>query len=527
MNLEDKALQSRLMVIRFDPLENTVDSANLYNEWLMIRELLSSLAVDFENLLVDGKLDRYAMMDCASFLGAAVGTKRDRNTNSWGMLLYYMLNVNAMFQADGNEQLAIFEWMLTTVTRSAVEQNSTNILDQFVLAACKLRADGGTGSDGTVNQMTSFDRSIHFHNFRATHHSYTNVLCFRLDSCIHVIKTVLGKTFKLHELHDAIEASNVAYKSKAYFYDNSSNAWPIAANEFDQSRLEHVQRPLREDELQPDQLVQLNCLCYGKQHLTKLMKVIEEGGQLDVDYKKIEIVSAHPDVGKYNFFNATTAEGWFGYRVIDTCNFSKFAGAKNLLHVGSAQANAELVQEVVELNHAHGFGSVLSCYNPVSLLEFFSYGPFDLSIMPPCFLKVPFMARNAEGDEEMDDFWDLAHVGIRSPISHRSGSSTPNSTRRTLFTVPTAAVGGEINDRSNGSNGSLPTGGRPGSTPLKDISNERRGTLCEPTEERPTKRARHSRFIDDEADDEPLEVTAEQANQPPLNSNRKLPIAII
>jgi hypothetical protein len=76
----------------------------------MIRELLSALTPDFCTILVDGKLDREAIQDCATFLQASIGRKRDRNANLWGILLYFMLMLNMMFQSGKDEQREVFEW---------------------------------------------------------------------------------------------------------------------------------------------------------------------------------------------------------------------------------------------------------------------------------------------------------------------------------------------------------------------------------------------------------------------------------
>ena len=87
----------------------------------MIRELLSALMPDFASLLVDGKLDREAIRDCATFLQAAIGRKRDRNANMWGLLLYFMLQLNMLFQMEIESQDEVFNWMIKAVTRATYE----------------------------------------------------------------------------------------------------------------------------------------------------------------------------------------------------------------------------------------------------------------------------------------------------------------------------------------------------------------------------------------------------------------------
>ena len=124
MNDEDKAFQSRLITIMFTALQHNEhsDDPELYSEWLMARELMSALAIDFETLLFNGKVDRHAIQDCAQYLQKSIGKKRDRNANMWGALLYYMLLINAMFQADSGNQEAVFEWMVKSTTVSYTHQ---------------------------------------------------------------------------------------------------------------------------------------------------------------------------------------------------------------------------------------------------------------------------------------------------------------------------------------------------------------------------------------------------------------------
>ena len=94
----------------------------------MIRELLSALTPDFTTILHNGKLDRQAIQDCAAFLQAAIGRKRDRNANMWGILLYFMLILNMMFQCGKEEQKDVFEWYakpLRMLTKCSTDTRAT------------------------------------------------------------------------------------------------------------------------------------------------------------------------------------------------------------------------------------------------------------------------------------------------------------------------------------------------------------------------------------------------------------------
>ena len=83
INNDDAAYMSRELRIQFDALtaRSEDDDPDLYNQWTLNRELMSALTVDFEAMTMNGKLDRCAIQDCASFLQQALGKKRDRNAN--------------------------------------------------------------------------------------------------------------------------------------------------------------------------------------------------------------------------------------------------------------------------------------------------------------------------------------------------------------------------------------------------------------------------------------------------------------
>ena len=130
--------------------------------WLMVRELMSALTPDFTTILHNGKLDREAIQDCAAFLQEAVGRKRDRNANMWGILLYFLLIINMLFQGGRDDQIEVFEWMIKSVTRSAYELNNhASLLEQFVLAVNKMWTT-------RCNPLGRETETLFFHNYRTT-----------------------------------------------------------------------------------------------------------------------------------------------------------------------------------------------------------------------------------------------------------------------------------------------------------------------------------------------------------------------
>ena len=85
LNEHDKPFQSRILLNQFDELQQNEDAdPNMYHTWQVSRELLSACTADFESMLWNGKLDKEAIADCASFVNA-IGKRsqfaRDRNSN--------------------------------------------------------------------------------------------------------------------------------------------------------------------------------------------------------------------------------------------------------------------------------------------------------------------------------------------------------------------------------------------------------------------------------------------------------------
>ena len=451
--------------------------------WLKVRELMSALAVDFESLLVDGKLDRYAMQDCASFLGLAVGKKRDRNVNMWAILLYYMLNINFLFQGCAESQEQVFEWMLKSVTQAAHEHNNHHsVLERFVISVASIRADD---SSTARNPLGPMDRTIFWHNLRTTDfHVY-----LLIEPCIAVVKNVLGKTFREGEIFEAVQSSAWASKSRYYFYDTSSNPWPICRMVYNSESMSNSPTPLGQQDLNDETLAQMKCVSFSLAEWNRIVNSMSKGATLDCDYTKIVITSSVPDVGKYNFFQTVSGNnpdsGWFGYRILGHCTFAKFCGAHNCLNMGTREVMGTtdliLEREVVELNRAKGFPPVEDLYLPSRMLETFNYDPCNVHSrdMPLAYIMNPFTARDGEEDEPLR-------------VPHYSFGPTNSS--------PQKRKAGIDDNQSNGDSDSPLPGGFPGSSPLQDITNRGRDSPREShADPRPVKRRR---VIADEDDDE-------------------------
>ena len=170
INDDDKAFQSRLLTIPFKELKTddseAADNPELYNNFLLSRELMSALMPDLAMIgLWNGKLDKQAIGDWSQFLNKALGKKRDRNLNEWAKLGYILSNLNVAFQGGADDQEKMFEWMLVSVTKATHElTNHAGIMDQFVIHILKCKEVISPNLIGNSQP----DKVLHWHNMRTT-----------------------------------------------------------------------------------------------------------------------------------------------------------------------------------------------------------------------------------------------------------------------------------------------------------------------------------------------------------------------
>ena len=512
MNEGDKAFQSRYLLLQFGALATPEDTdPNLYSNWLMIRELLSALTPDFSMLLHNGKLDRDAIQDCAAFLQAAIGRKRDRNANMWGILLYFMLLLNVLFQSGAEEQKQVFVWMVKSVTRSSYELNNhTSVLEQFVIAVHKIQTTH-------ANPLGREHETLFWHNYRTTCSPSAAIFngansprfyAFRLDAVCTVIKNVLGRTFSAVEIHRMIDDSMWATKGKAQFYDITTNSWPIAHTVHDDATNTNTLVPLAEDELLVSHVKEQRCIFMKQVNFDEIVQSVERGSRVDTAYDLIEIESAHPDLGTYNFFAAVCGDdpdGWYGYRAINNTSFGKYCGSMNELRVGTSTSELEIIREVQQANINAGFGTIEKLYQPASLLKYYGYSFPDVDSLPPGLKMLPFNSRDSEDDVALS--YDFPHwyesyfsrgaygdLHDKDTNTYREYKGERGVTRPREDDEQSSAYGGPSPDRRD-----------PGSSPLRDATmglNSPNGPST--AHERPRKRrgVGARRFVLSEAEDE-------------------------
>ena len=319
---------------------------------------------------------------------AAVGKKRDRAATSWGVLLYYMLQLNIFFQDTSDDLYSCFDWMIIECTRLTAENSSNvGVIEQLIIAVSKLRAD--KGSAGIANPLGAVEKTIFWDKIRTSHTvlgmHYTSL---RVEACCMVIKSVLGITIKPNEVLHAVPLCGFAYKGKYPFYDVGKGGWPICYTEIENP---NVKIPLQEEALTDEQLAPFACVHFKTENWDRVLSVIDDKASNLVDYKSIVIKSANPEKGEYCFFSAVTEEGWFGYRALAQSSVATFCGAINTLQCGSKTADLVLNEKVRAKNLSAGFPDIAGCFEPTYVLQHYGYFPPDESALPIVFRFNPFV----------------------------------------------------------------------------------------------------------------------------------------
>ena len=418
-----------------------------------------------------------------------------------------MLNINYMFQCGSEDQEQVFEWMIHTVTRTSDNQANGSLLEQFILAVSKVRADCGTL--GICSPLGPQDKTIYWDKLRTTMRpplasQETKYLTLRVDACVSVIKNVLGKQFIVAQIHDAVKSCQWAEHGRAPFYNTGTQPWPITKSVWDDVTMQHQVVPLPELEVAPGICERMRCVFFELSEFDRIVNDAQRNCTHDVDYKSIIVTSANPKCEPYTFWGtvcgySNAENGWFGYRVLSHCTFGKYCGISNLLNIGSSTSDCELKLEVEERNKMEGFGSIEKLYSPASLRSWFGYTLPVHDSLPSGLVKIPFTSRDSEFDDEIGDPRGYPDTPPSSPIAAR----TPGTEKYTEKTQSRTEDLGEDDKQSSGFGDAPPTGGNPGSSPLKDVSDGRERSPRASPAERAAKRPRSaaSLVIDDDTDD--------------------------
>lgn len=395
INEDDKAFQSRYLLLLFDQLQQ-VKSNVRYSDWLKVCELMSALPVDFVTLTWGGVMDDEAIQDCCQFIQAAIGRKRDRNAGLWGLLLYFMLMLNAAFQSGPEAQTATLEWVVRSANRMNKELlNHQSTIDRFILAVHQCRRIQSSTSVA-VNQV------IHLHNMRSTTSPFEAIFngrsewyAFEMTSVIAVLKNSMSMPFTESELKWVARKNGVDIRlGKSSFYNPTTAGWPAVQHIQDENG-RNIDMPIVEDDLLDEQLILKDCLFVKRSYFDEVVEAAGAGSSVEVDFRQVVIESAISGK-RINFHDSVTSfdyewgffDDWMGYRTLAESSFGFFCGAKNLYQCYGSNVfdEPQIEDEVVALNQRRGFSSSDVF---VRLLDFYDYELHDDDAhLPPC-LRYP------------------------------------------------------------------------------------------------------------------------------------------
>ena len=181
-----------------------------------------------------------------------------------------------------------------------------------------------------------------------------------------MLKALTGKSFKEAQIHEAArEHNHVIPTSKSRFYDTASNTWPIKKTiMLEDGSNAHTDIPLLEHELLAEQLTEARCIFIKVDYINALRQSVESSALHEVDYTTIVVKSTNPEIGEYNFFDALTKDGWFGYRTLGQSTFRAFCGFTNKMLIDSPTTDKNIVQDVENEVNLCGFRSIQYCFQP-------------------------------------------------------------------------------------------------------------------------------------------------------------------
>ena len=450
VNDDDRAFQSRLIVVPFKALKTaaTENDTTLYATFTDCKKVVSALLPDMEQIgLFNGRMDKEAIGDFAQFLEKAFDKKRDRNLNEWAKLGYILANLNMLFHAHSDEAISraqdsMFAWMMVGVTKATYElTNHSSLIDQFVIGLLRAKEVVAPNLLGP-----NPDKMLFWHNMRTTtlpplYGGSATYWAVRVSSVCNVLKSILGKSFKDTDVYEAAkDSAYIVSNSRSRFYDTSKNPWPIKKTillegDGDQANVGFVDVPLAEDELLDCTLTEQRCIFIKTSYIDSIRASLDQCIDRNVDYRSIVVKSTR---GDYNFFDALTSEGWFGYRTLTQCNFRTFCGATNLMKIDKP------LPDIQASVRADGFNSIVDCFSPHVLLDFFGYEPIsrdDFANLPAAYTKMPFEMRNDPEDELYED-----HEQEPNSPKRAEPQSVVRPTRRAALTPVTA---GKVNAKTS------------------------------------------------------------------------------
>ena len=423
-NQSDAPFLSRLLQVQFKPrrIDNGMDDDNnALSDLYELKKLLSACLQDVDTLLWHGKIDKEAILDCATFMQQTCGTSRDRNMNLWGALLYYMLLLTVVAQNGPEKLQEVVRWVIQCATEAShIAKQDSNELNRFIVALSQVMP----GGDFPCSPLTDKpEQCVFWHNFR-TNQKRSNgphgdadpkryyAIC--LGPVCAAIRHHRNIEFNEKQISKQITESSVGHaedvRLRRTFVDVSTQNWPIATGTMSE------RTPLLENEVTEAICAdKKRCVLIDAAHFDKVCA--EYGTTARVtDYTKIMIgpwnaaknSSANREVTQpYNFFSEVTSEyvgedAHFIFRALTQCTWAPFCGGSNFLNMSEMDIDEEVEHKNIDV----GFGTVMDCYKTESLLGHFNTRDYlPLKDLPPAITALPFTTRDAynDGDEPVPD----------------------------------------------------------------------------------------------------------------------------
>ncbi len=434
VNESDAAFQSRLLTIKFERLTGDNDiSYDMYNS---NRKLLSCLLPDIQQLCIwEGKLDFEALTDWAAYLNALTTDNRSRGVDEIAKLGFMLTLLQVAFggDAEGMDKMIQMTLSMTGVAKSMTA--NVSVLEQFLLNTFKVVNDVGPNVLGSQPEKIVF-----WHNYRTTLHPPLFVgawYAFRIASVLMAINAHLNIQMSEREIHQAIKArkhENMVLDGRAEFYDANKSGWPPKKTlDFESEDLNASSVvPLPENELTAAMTSRQRCVFFRKDFVDQILETQRDVAPEYENYKNVVIKSANKQTGSYNFYNALTGDGWFGFRSIENCAFAQYTGFGNTLYCGSPVADLKIREEVEDANLDEGHGTIANVLDANYMLKFFSSIFFDrdsCKALPAAYLNVPFESDHVL-ENPMSAYFDL--------LDHFDDISKSNSQATSVSNLPSS-----------------------------------------------------------------------------------------
>lgn len=536
-NKADTPMNSRMVVIEFEPLEST-DTPDV-ERWSDLKYLLSSIAPDIYDLFLtkERKLDKNALDDCASYLEQLTETKRDRGTNLWAQMLYAMLVLDFCFDVKRAEE--IVEWVVHRAAGAKVMQTTRGGIgaaERFLVAFQKYRADKIENSRSVMGAATP-ENTIFWHNMRTSENVRSgpfkgqSMTSINVRSVCEVLTRINdeGRTFEYSEVSAALKTMSTIGWGTEHFV-NQQKMWPITVMRSDGE----TQRGATREDLSSlgDVFYHTRCAKIPDSLLTTLQNKIDRpeahAQSLVVLWKDIEVGEGER---AYNFFNAVTGADedsiWYGYAILEHSeNWKHYCGGLNRVDFNNVLQDVEIenlgFDEVnpLEVNHQFSIAELTSFFS-----DKLPKREDLMQIVPPAYRYLPWGLR-FPGSERMDpwapgagDWACKLLVSERADEDARAESPLPWERRN----GGRADSEDEDSDQTGVSEPCAESPGGVGSSPFGGLS-ANRSQDDSPIKKKPRKDTAAQRRIamvldeadDDEADEMSEEVRKNLCNLPAL-----------